>query len=142
MFPRQRVAVFIDGCFWHHCPAHATQPATNADWCPHRNERDRRTVRLLLRPFEFYNHGHLTNPNMIVMGSVGYGKSATVKALIRRLKAIYNDGRYLAVIDPKGEYTAGAADLGLTVIKLRGGTDRINPMDPGGGNLDTSTLAR
>lgn len=31
-FPRQRVAVFIDGCFWHHCPAHATQPATNADW--------------------------------------------------------------------------------------------------------------
>ena len=57
-------------------------------------------------PFEFYAQGHLTNPNMIVMGSVGFGKSATVKALIRRLKAVYGQGRYLAIIDPKGEYYA------------------------------------
>ncbi|MBP6729451.1 MAG: hypothetical protein KA129_07495, partial [Microthrixaceae bacterium] len=28
-------------------------------------------------PFEFYQQRHLTNPNMIVMGSVGFGKSAT-----------------------------------------------------------------
>lgn len=94
-------------------------------------------------PFEFYQQGHLTNPNMIVMGSVGFGKSATVKALIRRLKAVYGDGRYLAVIDPKGEYTSVAADLGLSVVKLYpGGADRVNPMDPGGGDLDGSTLAR
>jgi hypothetical protein len=63
-------------------------------------------------PFEFYAQGHLTNPNVIVMGSVGFGKSATVKALIRRLNAVYGDGRYLAIIDPKGEYGALAADLG------------------------------
>lgn len=31
-FPRQRVAVFIDGCFWHSCPIHATEPKSNADW--------------------------------------------------------------------------------------------------------------
>ncbi len=31
-FTRQRVAVFIDGCFWHGCPQHATRPATNGDW--------------------------------------------------------------------------------------------------------------
>ena len=31
-FPRQRLAVFIDGCFWHGCPTHATRPATNVDW--------------------------------------------------------------------------------------------------------------
>jgi DNA mismatch endonuclease (patch repair protein) len=31
-FPRARVAVFVDGCFWHCCPQHATQPAANAGW--------------------------------------------------------------------------------------------------------------
>jgi DNA mismatch endonuclease (patch repair protein) len=34
VFREQRVAVFVDGCFWHGCPAHATKPATNrAFWC-------------------------------------------------------------------------------------------------------------
>jgi DNA mismatch endonuclease, patch repair protein len=27
-FPKQRLAVFVDGCFWHGCPKHATFPAT------------------------------------------------------------------------------------------------------------------
>lgn len=27
-----RLAVFIDGCFWHGCPIHATGPKANADW--------------------------------------------------------------------------------------------------------------
>ncbi|HEX3830046.1 MAG TPA: very short patch repair endonuclease [Sporichthyaceae bacterium] len=31
-FTRARVAVFVDGCFWHCCPQHATQPAANAGW--------------------------------------------------------------------------------------------------------------
>jgi DNA mismatch endonuclease (patch repair protein) len=30
VFRRERVAVFVDGCFWHGCPRHATQPASNA----------------------------------------------------------------------------------------------------------------
>ena len=30
VFPRLRVAVFVDGCFWHGCRRHATQPKTNA----------------------------------------------------------------------------------------------------------------
>ena len=28
-FPKQRLAVFVDGCFWHGCPWHGTKPATN-----------------------------------------------------------------------------------------------------------------
>lgn len=32
VFPRQRVAVFVDGCFWHGCPEHRTAPKANADW--------------------------------------------------------------------------------------------------------------
>jgi type IV secretory pathway VirB4 component len=94
-------------------------------------------------PFEFYAQRHLTNPNMIVMGSVGFGKSATVKALVRRLKAVYGPDRYLAIIDPKGEYGPVADDLGLTVVKPHpGGRDRINPMDAGGGDSDGSVIAR
>lgn len=32
VFPRRRVAVYVDGCFWHSCPQHATRPKNNADW--------------------------------------------------------------------------------------------------------------
>ncbi|MEU6120935.1 very short patch repair endonuclease [Streptomyces sp. NPDC047123] len=31
-FPGPRVAVFIDGCFWHGCPEHATFPKSNPDF--------------------------------------------------------------------------------------------------------------
>ncbi|WP_406462615.1 very short patch repair endonuclease [Streptomyces sp. NBC_00111] len=31
-FTRAKVAVLIDGCFWHGCPLHATQPKANAQW--------------------------------------------------------------------------------------------------------------
>lgn len=31
-FTRARLAVHIDGCFWHGCPVHATSPKANADW--------------------------------------------------------------------------------------------------------------
>jgi DNA mismatch endonuclease (patch repair protein) len=31
-FTRRRLAVFIDGCFWHMCPLHATRPKANADY--------------------------------------------------------------------------------------------------------------
>jgi DNA mismatch endonuclease (patch repair protein) len=29
-FPRAKLAVFVDGCFWHGCPKHATWPKQNA----------------------------------------------------------------------------------------------------------------
>lgn len=32
VFTRQRVVVFIDGCFWHGCPEHATAPKNNPEW--------------------------------------------------------------------------------------------------------------
>ena len=32
VFPRQKTAIFIDGCFWHGCPAHRTHPKNNADF--------------------------------------------------------------------------------------------------------------
>jgi DNA mismatch endonuclease (patch repair protein) len=32
VFRRAKVAVFIDGCFWHGCPAHGSWPKHNARW--------------------------------------------------------------------------------------------------------------
>lgn len=32
VFRRARVAVFVDGCFWHSCPVHATSPKSNGTW--------------------------------------------------------------------------------------------------------------
>jgi DNA mismatch endonuclease, patch repair protein len=35
VFTRQRVAVFIDGCYWHRCPQHGTSPRVNSHyWGP------------------------------------------------------------------------------------------------------------
>ncbi len=31
-FTRRKVAVFVDGCFWHGCPKHRGVPASNQDW--------------------------------------------------------------------------------------------------------------
>ena len=51
VFTRCRVAVFVDGCFWHACPVHATKPRRNAQWWEtklNRNiERDKETNMLL-----------------------------------------------------------------------------------------------
>lgn len=32
LFRGARVAVFVDGCYWHACPAHSTKPKSNAAW--------------------------------------------------------------------------------------------------------------
>lgn len=31
-FPKQRVVIFVDGCFWHRCPKHSNLPRNNADF--------------------------------------------------------------------------------------------------------------
>jgi type IV secretory pathway VirB4 component len=77
-------------------------------------------------PFELYRLGTVTNPNMIVLGQIGRGKSALVKTFLYRQAAF---GRRVVVIDPKGEYTALAAALGCEPLKLEpGGSLRLNPL--------------
>jgi len=41
VFPTEHVAVFVDGCFWHACPIHATWPKANADWWREKLEANR-----------------------------------------------------------------------------------------------------
>ena len=46
VFSRAKIAVFVDGCFWHRCPEHGTRPKANADWWDQKldgnAQRDRR----------------------------------------------------------------------------------------------------
>lgn len=86
-------------------------------------------------PFDAYAAGLVTNPNGWVLGEPGNGKSALVKTLLWRQAAVYGhgpNGRWLAIADPKGEYSTLAEHLGLTTVRLSpGGTVRINPLAPG-----------
>ncbi|MEU9842740.1 very short patch repair endonuclease [Actinomadura sp. NPDC048032] len=51
VFTRAKVAIFLDGCFWHGCPDHHTKAATNAAYWADKVEknraRDRETDALL-----------------------------------------------------------------------------------------------
>jgi DNA mismatch endonuclease, patch repair protein len=40
LFRRDRVAVFVDGCFWHRCPDHGVMPTTNRDYWEAKLERN------------------------------------------------------------------------------------------------------
>ncbi len=41
LFPRARVAVFVDGCFWHGCPEHHTVAKANAEYWEEKVRRNR-----------------------------------------------------------------------------------------------------
>lgn len=41
VFPTERVAVFVDGCFWHYCPEHAVMPKNNAEFWRKKLEANR-----------------------------------------------------------------------------------------------------
>lgn len=51
VFGPSRVAVFVDGCFWHGCPEHGSWPRSNAEWWREKiqanKRRDSDTDRLL-----------------------------------------------------------------------------------------------
>ena len=64
VFRSARVAVFLDGCFWHGCPEHFSPPKTNSDfWLAKiavNQQRDRDTDRQLLEagwlPIRIWEH--------------------------------------------------------------------------------------
>ncbi len=80
-------------------------------------------------PFVLYRTGAVTNPNLVVIGQIGRGKSAFVKSYLWR-QAVF--GRSAWVIDPKGEYGPLAAAWGVVPLALRpGGPVRLNPLEAG-----------
>ena len=80
-------------------------------------------------PFALYRSGVVTNPNMVVIGQIGRGKSSFVKSYLWR-QAVF--GRSAWVIDPKGEYGPLCEAWGVAPVALRpGGPVGLNPLDPG-----------
>jgi type IV secretory pathway VirB4 component len=80
-------------------------------------------------PFCLYAAETLLSPCMLVAGNKGYGKSAFVKAYLHRQAMA---GKWLAILDPKGEYLDLAERDQLSVLALRpGGQVRLNPLEAG-----------
>ncbi|MFA4930105.1 MAG: very short patch repair endonuclease [Patulibacter sp.] len=88
VFTRLRIAIFIDGCFWHGCPAHFSAPRANADyWGPKiaRNiERDGETNAALIRAgwrvMRFWEHQPATEVAAEIIAAVRLASSATSSA--------------------------------------------------------------
>ncbi|WP_082569794.1 very short patch repair endonuclease [Knoellia sp. Soil729] len=76
-FPRQRLAIFVDGCFWHGCPIHGVPPKANAEWWREKIDRNRvrdsETTQLLTehawRVLRVWEHD-VRNNLLVVAGSV------------------------------------------------------------------------
>ncbi len=80
-------------------------------------------------PWILYQRGRLTNPNLLVAGQVGRGKSAFVKTYLWRQQVF---GRRAWIIDPKGEYRPLAQACGVNPITIGPGLGvTLNPLDPG-----------
>lgn len=73
-FTRVRLAVFIDGCFWHGCAQHGTAPKSNAEWWTRKleanRERDRGAEDLLVAigwtVLRFWEHEDATDVARLV----------------------------------------------------------------------------
>lgn len=75
VFARARIAVFIDGCFWHGCPEHYQAPVRNGDfWLAKRTrnrERDAETDASLTAagwtPLRFWEHVVRADPALVAV---------------------------------------------------------------------------
>jgi DNA mismatch endonuclease (patch repair protein) len=49
VFPKRRLAIFVDGCFWHGCPMHSTVPMNNQPFWKRKLEANKRRDRVVDR---------------------------------------------------------------------------------------------
>jgi DNA mismatch endonuclease (patch repair protein) len=108
VFPRARVAVFIDGCFWHGCPDHYVRPRSReAFWAEKLKtniERDRaQTVRLEAQGWmilRFWEHDVARRPAEVaaeVIEAVRSGRRPRRRRdswVVTHVEALSQDGQY------------------------------------------------
>ena len=88
VFRRARVAVFVDGCYWHGCPDHGTSPRSNAAYweakLSRNRDRDRETDALLTSAgWVVVRHWEHTEPAVVAV-EVATTVSMRLRALGRR----------------------------------------------------------
>ena len=106
-FTARRVAVFVDGCFWHACPEHGTKPANNTwYWGPKlaRNvERDRAADAALTaagwRVVRVWEHVPLDDAVAAVITALGPGVPGAARAAAAAIDDLASDD---PGIGPKG----------------------------------------
>jgi DNA mismatch endonuclease (patch repair protein) len=52
IFPKFRLAVFVDGCFWHSCPKHGTRPKSNRSYWHCKLSRNKSRDKLVNRKLQ------------------------------------------------------------------------------------------
>jgi DNA mismatch endonuclease, patch repair protein len=73
IFRKDRLAIFVDGCFWHCCPVHGTLPLTNRDFWYQKLAQNRKRDRLVDRtlrksgwtPLRVWQH-ELRDPERVI----------------------------------------------------------------------------
>lgn len=93
VFPKERLAVFVDGSFWHGHPKHCRYPATNAEFWRAKIERNKqrdRTVSRLLktkawRVIRIWEHDLKQSPSKVVQRLSSALKSPPVRKRSRQL---------------------------------------------------------
>jgi DNA mismatch endonuclease (patch repair protein) len=87
VFPAARVAVFVDGCFWHGCPVHARGTIRKNTWywpekiASNRRRDDDTDARLQAEgwlPLRIWEHEHPTDAALRIQASVGKRRRRTV----------------------------------------------------------------
>lgn len=67
-FTKAKVAIFVDGCFWHGCPDHGTKPRSNSAWWQEKlaanaardGDTDRALCEIGWRVLRFWEHADST----------------------------------------------------------------------------------
>src|SRR5947207_14088363 len=85
VFKREKVAVFVDGCFWHGCPRHLRQPESNREyWFAKINRniiRDRETTKTLRRlgwtVLRLWEHDLKNQAKIVCVLRAALGKTTT-----------------------------------------------------------------
>jgi len=106
-FPRAKVAVFVDGCFWHGCPDHGMVPRSNREWWRRKIDGTRRR--------DEETAAHLTGSGWNVLRFWCHEDTAAVAevvtACVRRVQAGSTEGRRVAPGARRARKTFGSRSL-------------------------------
>jgi len=93
VFPKQRLAIFIDGCFWHFCPKHCRIPSSNHEYWITKIQRNAQRDHFVTRKLKadgwtvirFWEHD-------LKGGASASRKKNQMKAIIQRSHLVQNKG--------------------------------------------------